>query len=192
MDKQISEKETIDKRRITITTQFKVNNQIRASQVRLIDEDSTQIGTMAGWEALRVAQERGLDLVEISPQGNPPVCKLMNYGKYLFEEKIKEKAQQRTQRLSQVDLKEIQVSPVIQDGDLNVKINNIKRIFDGGDKVRIVIKFSGRQLKHIDFGKEIFDKIIAALPEARIEKQPSFEGRNLSMIIFKNADVVVK
>lgn len=140
---------------------------------------------MTSYDALRIAQEKGLDLVEIAPQSRPPVCKLMDYGKYVFEEKKKEKDQKRAQRVSQVDTKEIQISPVIQDGDLKVKIKNIQRILDEGDKVRVVIKFSGRQLKHTELGKELFDKVIAAIPEVVVEKQPVFEGKNLFVILNK-------
>lgn len=141
---------------------------------------------MSSWDALKAAQERGLDLVEIAPNNNPPVCKLMDYGKFIFEEKKKEKEQKRIQRAAQFDLKEIQVSPVIQEGDLKIKIANIQRILDEGDKVKVVIKFSGRQLKHIELGKPIFDKIIETIPEAIVEKQPIFEGKNLFLIITKN------
>ena len=138
---------------------------------------------MTSWEALRVAQEKGLDLVEISPTSNPPVCKLMDYGKFVFEEKKKEKDQARAQRISQVNTKEIQISPVIQEGDLKVKIKNIQRILGEGDKVRVVIKFSGRQLKHVELGREIFEKVTTAIPGVIIEKQPIFEGKALSLVL---------
>lgn len=140
---------------------------------------------MTSFEALRIAQEKGLDLVEIAPQSRPPVCKLMDYGKFIFEEKKKEKEQKRAQRVSQVDTKEIQISPVIQDGDLKVKIKNIQRILEEGDKVRVVIKFAGRQLKHTELGKEIFNKVVAAIPEVVVERQPVFEGKNLFVILNK-------
>lgn len=125
--------------------------------------------------------------MEIAPQSRPPVCKIMDYGKFIFEEKKKEKDQKRAQRVSQVDTKEIQISPVIQDGDLKVKIKNIQRILDEGDKVRVVIKFAGRQLKHTELGKEIFDKVVAAIPQVIVEKQPVFEGKNLFVILNKPA-----
>lgn len=109
----------------------------------------------------------------------------MDYSKFIFEEKKKEKEQKRAQRISQVDTKEIQISPVIQEGDLKVKINNIERILGDGNKVKVVIKFSGRQLKHTELGKEIFDKVILALPGIIVEKQPVFEGKNLFLILNK-------
>ena len=140
---------------------------------------------MGSWEALRIAQEKGLDLVEIAPNSHPPVCKLMDYGKFVFEEKKKEKEQKRAQRVSQVDTKEIQISPVIQEGDLKVKIKNVQRILEEGDKVRVVIKFSGRQLKHTELGKEIFEKVVSAIPGVLMEKQPVFEGKNLFIILTK-------
>ena len=170
-----------------ISIQFKINTQIRAPQIRLIDEAAKQLGTMASWEALRIAQEKGLDLVEISSNSDPPVCKLMDYSKFIFEEKKKEKEQKRVQRIAQVDTKEIQINPVIQSGDLNVKIKNIQRIIDEGNKVRVIVKFSGRQLKHTELGKEIFEKVVAAIPGVIIEKQPVFEGKNLSIILNKPA-----
>ncbi len=142
---------------------------------------------MPAWEALKLAQEKGLDLVEIAPQSNPPVCKIMDYGKFIFEEKKKEKEQKRVQRASQAELKEIQISPVIQEGDLKVKIKNIQRILDEGDKVRVVIKFSGRQMKHTELGKGIFDKVVVALPEVVVERQPVFEGKSLFVILNKPA-----
>jgi translation initiation factor IF-3 len=174
-------------RRTTISTHFRINNQIRSPQVRLIDETATQLGTMTSFDALRIAQERGLDLVEIAPQGQPPVCKIMDYSKYIIEEKKKEKEQKRAQRVSQVDTKEIQISPVIQEGDLKVKIKNIQRILEEGNKVRVVVKFSGRQLKHTELGKEIFEKVVTAIPEVIVERQPVFEGKTLFVILHKPA-----
>lgn len=172
---------------MTITTQLKINRQVKAPYVRLIDENSIQIGSYILMDdALQIAQEKGLDLVEISPQAEPPVCKLMNYSKYLFEEKKKEKEQKRAQRVAQVDVKEIQINPVIQDGDLKIKIKNINRILDEGNKVRVVVKFSGRQLRHVELGKQLFEKVIAALPDVMLERQPIFEGKNLFIVISKN------
>jgi translation initiation factor IF-3 len=170
----------------TISTTFKINNQIKASQVRVIDENAQQIGTISTWEALKMANERGLDVVEISPTATPPVVKLMDYGKYLFDEKKKEKESRRKERESRSALKDIQISPVIQDNDLGVKISNIRRIFGEGDKCRVIVKFSGRQMRHIELAKTIFDKIIESIPEALIERQPEFQDRNLSMVIYKN------
>lgn len=140
---------------------------------------------MTSFEALRIAQEKGLDLVEIAPMSRPPVCKIMDYGKFIFEEKKKEKDQKRAQRVAQIDTKEIQISPVIQEGDLKIKISNIQRILDEGNKVRVVIKFSGRQLKHTELGKELFTKVIAALPSVNVERQPVFEGKTLFLILNK-------
>lgn len=133
-----------------------------------------------------MAQDKGMDLVELSPNARPPVAKLMDYSKFLFDEKKREKDQLRTQRLAQSDTKEVQLSPVIQINDLEVKIKAIKRILDEGDKVRITIRFKGRQLQHIDLGKPIFEKIVNDLPDAVIEKPPVFEGKQLFMILTKN------
>jgi translation initiation factor IF-3 len=107
----------------------------------------------------------------------------MDYKKYMFDEKKKEKEQKRLQRATRVDIKEVQISPVIHDGDLQIKIKNIQRLLDEGDKVRVVVKFAGRQMSHAELGKELFEKVINAIPEAIIEKQPVFEGKHLSMLI---------
>lgn len=166
-------------------TTYRINKQIRASQIRLIDENAKQIGVVSFWDGLKMAQDRGLDLVEINGQSNPPVTKLMDYNKFIFEEKQKEKEQKRHQRANRIDVKEIQINSVIQDADLKVKIKNIQRILDDGDKVRIMIKFVGRQARHTELGEPILEKIITAIPEAVIESQPAFEGRNLLMLISK-------
>lgn len=171
---------------MNISTNFRTNQNIRTQQVRLIDEEAKQIGTMSPWDALRIAQDKGLDLVEIAPNSVPPVCKIMDYGKYLFEEKKKEKENKRAQRIAQADMKEIQISPVIQDGDLAVKIKNVIRILEEGDKVKVIIKFSGRQLKHVELGKPIFNKVISSIPGVVVERQPIFEGRSLFVILTKN------
>jgi translation initiation factor IF-3 len=155
-----------------------------SAKVRVIDEEGKQLGVLGSWEALKIAQERGFDLVEVSPQAVPPVCKLLDYGKYLYEEKRKDKENKRAQRESQSALKEIQLSPVIQENDLNVKIKNIQRLLDDGNKVKVMIKFSGRQIKHSELAKVLFEKVLAKLPEkVNIEKSPNWEGRSLQMII---------
>lgn len=168
-----------------ISTNFRVNNQIRVPRVRLIDENAQQVGTISSWDALKTAQDRGLDLVEISPQSDPPVCKLMDYNKFLFEEKKKEKEQRKKERAAQIILKDIQINPVIQEGDLNIKIKNIQRILGEGDKVRVIVKFSGRQMKHIELAKIIFEKVVDRIPEAVIEKNADWEGRNIFIILTK-------
>jgi translation initiation factor IF-3 len=155
------------------------------ARVRLIDENAQQIGTINFWDALKAAQDKGMDLVEIAPQSDPPVCKLMDYNKFLFEEKKKEKEQRKKERASQVILKDIQINPVIQEGDLNIKIKNIHRILNEGDKVRVVVKFTGRQMKHVELAKTIFEKIIDRIPDAVLEKNTDWEGRNIFIILTK-------
>ncbi len=124
-------------------------------------------------------------MVEISPQSDPPVCKLMDYNKFLFEEKIKEKEQRRQERASKVHVKDIQIKPVIQDGDLAIKIKNIQRILSEGDKVRVIVKFTGRQLKHVELAKSIFEKVLDSIPEATLEKNTDWEGRNIFIVLTK-------
>lgn len=145
------------------------------------------MGIVNFWDGLKLAQDKGLDLVEINGKSSPPICKIMDYRKFLFEEKQKEKEQKRHARATRVDTKEIQINSVIQDGDLQIKIKNIQRILDEGDRVRVIVKFSGRQLRHMERGEPILEKVISAVPDAIIEKQPVFEGRDLSMVISKKA-----
>ncbi len=140
---------------------------------------------MSPWDALRIAQDKGYDLVEIAPQADPPVCKLMDHNKFIFEEKKKEKEQRKKERAAQINLKDIQINPVIQDGDLAIKIKNIQRILDEGDKVRVVVKFTGRQLKHVELAKIIFEKVLAEIPECVLEKNTDWEGRNIFIILTK-------
>lgn len=168
---------------MTIST-IKTNQQIRSNTIRLIDEQSKQLGIINTREALQIAQERGFDLVEINPNSIPPVCKLLDYNKYLYEEKKKDKANKKSQREAQTALKEIQLSPVIHDGDLAIKAKNIQRLLDEGHKVKVLIRFSGRQIKHSELAKTLFEKVLAKLSDkVSIEKMPDWEGRNLQMVL---------
>lgn len=169
-----------------ITTNLRTNKQIRAQQVRLIDATSKQIGIINFFDALKMAEESDMDLVEISGDSNPPVCKIMDYDKYIFAEKKKEKENKKLQRANFVDIKEIQINPTIHDADLNVKIKNICRLLDEGDKVKIIVRFAGRQIRHAELGKTILQKIIDAIPTAIIDAPPVFEGKHLFLILDKN------
>lgn len=169
------------------TTKHRVNQGIKGvNQVRLVKEDGTQAGTVSFHDALNMAKAVELDLVEVAPNSTPPVCKIMDFGKFQFEEKKKEKEQKRAAKISAVETKEIQINSVIQDGDLEIKIKNIKRILEEGNKVRVLVKFVGRQVQHIGIGKIILEKIVQAIPDAVIEKQPFFEARNLMMTLSSN------
>lgn len=173
-------------RRTTLTTsaKYRVNNEIKnIAQVRLIDDDGTQLGTFSLFDAFQMAKTKGLDLVEIAKDARPAVCRLMDYGKYQFDQKKKEKEEKRAQKISAVETKEIQFSAVIQDNDLLIKIKNIQRLLDEGNRVIVKAKFIGRIAQHQEIGKELFEKVLSALPEVIVERPPVYEMRNLMMTL---------
>ena len=137
---------------------------------------------MSSAEGLHIAEEKGLDLVKISPQATPPVCKLMNYGKYRFERSKKEKEARKKQKV--VEIKEIRLSPNIDSNDLNTKMNAAKKFLSKGDKVKITLRFRGREMAHMNASKHILDDFAASLGEiAVVEKAPKVEGRSISMVL---------
>ena len=136
---------------------------------------------MSSQEALRLAEERNLDLVKISPNAVPPVCKLMDYGKYRFEQTKREKEARKNQRV--VEIKEIRMSPSIDVNDFNVKLRNAQKFLADGNRCKITVRFRGREMAHTDLGLEVQKKFAAALPEAVVEKQPKLEGRSMQMFL---------
>ncbi|WP_059176372.1 translation initiation factor IF-3 [Thermodesulfovibrio aggregans] len=163
---------------------MRVNESIKAKEVRLIDENGKQIGVVSIKEALQIARERGYDLVEVAPNANPPVCKIMDYGKYKYQldKKISSK------KTSTV--KEIKIRPQISDHDLQLKVKHIKRFLEDGDKARVTLFFRGREIVHPELGMKVFDKIKALLIgfSHRIEQEPRLEGNSMSMIIAPGKD----
>lgn len=158
------------------------NEAIRAQEVRVIGGDGTPIGIMNSREALELAYEKGLDLVLISPNAQPPVCKIMDYGKYRFDRDKREKEARKKQQNS--ELKEIQLSCTIDTHDFETKARHAHRFLKGGDKVRVVVRFRGRQMAHQNIGREILERFIEACAEyGSVDKPPVFEGRNLSVLI---------
>jgi len=156
---------------------YRINRQIRAKEVRLIDENGKQIGIVPLEEALRIAEERGLDLVEIAPQANPPVCKILDYGKFIYEQKKKEKLAKKKQRESAIEVKEIQLSPRIDEHDLQVKIKHMREFLEDGDKVKIRIRFRGRESSHPELGEKLVKRILEELSEVgQLESEPKKEG----------------
>lgn len=149
----------------------------------MIDADGSQLGVMSARDALRKAEERNLDLVKIAPQATPPVCKILDYGKYRFEMQKKDKEARKNQRV--VDIKEIRLSLNIDTNDFNTKVNHAAKFLKSGDKVKVTIRFRGREMAHTELGLEVHKRFAAALPQAVVEKQPKLEGR--SMIMFLNA-----
>ena len=160
-----------------------MNDEIRGTlKVLLIDEHGEKQGEMPLTAALEAAQEAQLDLVEVAPNSNPPVCKIMDYGKYRFEEQ-KKKAETR-KKAKRIELKEIKVRPNIDDHDYEVKMRAIHRFFEEGDKVKVTLRFRGRELAHTHLGMELLDKMRAELdPIAKVEHEPRFEGRQVVMVM---------
>ncbi len=159
-----------------------INGQIRDKEVRLIGEDGEQKGIMPIKEAMRLAQEAELDLVKIAPKAQPPVCKIIDYGKYRYELARKEKEAKRKQKT--VEVKEVRLSPNIDTNDLNTKVNNAKKFISKGNKVKITLRFRGREMVHVQQSKHILDDFAEMLKDvASIEKAPKLEGRSMSMVL---------
>ncbi len=159
----------------------RVNDEIRGTELRVISEDGDQLGIISAEEALRIAQERGLDLVEVAPNGNPPVCRIMDYGKYLYMEQ--KRAQQAKKKQKRIQVKEMKFRPKIDEHDYNFKKNHVLRFLKGGDRVKVTIRFRGRELAHKDKGYEILKRLKEELAEyGTPEKDPVFEGIHMVQI----------
>lgn len=165
----------------TISDLF-INEQIRDKEIRLIGEDGAQLGIMSPREAMRLAEEAGLDLVKIAPTAKPPVCKIVDYGKYRYEQARKEKEAKKKQKT--IDVKEIRMSPNIDTNDLNTKVNAARKFLTKGDKVKVTLRFRGREMAHMANSKHILDDFAQMLSDvAVIEKQPKVEGRSMTMFL---------
>jgi len=159
-----------------------INGQIRDKEVRLIGEDGEQKGIMPIKEAMRLAQEAELDLVKIAPKAQPPVCKIIDYGKYRFEQSKREKEQRKNQRV--VEIKEIRLTPNIDVGDLKVKVGHACRFLKGGDKVKVSVRFRGREVTHSSLGLDLLRRFAELCAEcSTVEKQPKLEGRQMHMFL---------
>jgi len=167
----------------TISKQVhELNEDIRDKEVRLIGSEGEQLGIMAPAEALKIADEQGLDLVKISPQANPPVCKLMNYGKFRFEQSKREKEARKNQHV--VEIKEIRMSPGIDTGDFNVKLKNAHKFLADGNRVKVSVRFRGREMAHTEIGKKLLDEFAEQCAEvSSVDKGAKLEGRNMSMFL---------
>ncbi|WP_073234152.1 translation initiation factor IF-3 [Desulforamulus putei] len=165
----------------------RINEEIRAREVRVVDSDNNQLGIMSVKEALRIAEERQLDLVEVAPQAKPPVCRIMDYGKFKYEQSKREKEAKKKQRIIQV--KEVKLRPRIEDHDYTVKAKNAERFLKDGDKVKVTIMFRGREIVHTDLGKNLLDRLAEDLKDLCIvERQPKLEGKNMIMILAPKND----
>lgn len=161
---------------------MRINEEIRAHEVRVIGSDGEQLGIMSGREAQQLAYEKHLDLVEIAPTAKPPVCRIMDYGKYRYEQQKREKESRKKQKT--FDIKEVKLRPGIEEHDFNVKFKNAVRFLEDGDKVKVTIMFRGRELSHPELGEVLLNKMAAQLKEmAVVERQPKLEGKNMIMIV---------
>ena len=159
-----------------------INEQIRDREVRLIGPDGEQIGVVSSREAQKIADEAGLDLVKIAPNAKPPVCKVIDYGKYRYDLARKEKDAKKKQKT--VELKEIRLSPNIDTNDLNTKMNAAKKVLAKGNKVKITLRFRGREMAHMNSSKHILDDLAEQLSDiAVVEKAPKIEGRSIGMVL---------
>jgi translation initiation factor IF-3 len=169
---------------IRATPKQRVNQEIRAPQVRLIDIDGKQIGIVDLRDALNAARERGLDLVEVAPDSQPPVCKLLDYGKYLYEQTRRERDMRRAQREKASELKEIRLRPKTDDYHVGFKVERARKFLKQGFKVRVRILFRGREITHPEIGQELLSRVAEGLEDlAEVEHLPDLEGRTMVMVM---------
>lgn len=163
-------------------TAHQINEEIRDKEVRLVGETGEQLGIMSAQEALAKAEEAELDLVKISPNATPPVCKLMDYGKYRFEQAKRDKEARKNQHV--VEIKEIRMSPGIDVGDFNVKLRNAQKFLAEGNRVKITVRFRGREMAHTEIGRDLLIKFAQSCAEtANMEKDPKLDGRHMSVFL---------
>ena len=167
--------------------EHQINEEIRDKEVRLISNDGEQLGIVAIQKAQEIAVEKGMDLVKIAPQAKPPVCKIMDYGKFRFEQAKREKEARKNQRV--VEIKEIRLTPNIDIGDLNTKVKNACRFLKDGDKVKVSLRFRGRERDYVAKGMDVMQTFAQCVSEVGvIEKKPLFEGRSLTMVLGPKAE----
>ena len=168
--------------RCTTISDLMINEQIRDREVRVVSESGEQLGIMSAREAMKLAQEAELDLVKIAPTAKPPVCKIIDYGKYRYEQARKEKEAKKKQRT--VEVKEVRLSPNIDTNDMNTKMNNARKFISKGNKVKVTLRFRGREMAHMQQSKHILDDFAEKMKDvAVIEKPAKLEGRSLSMVL---------
>ena len=159
-----------------------INEQIRDREIRLIGEDGQQLGIMSSREAMKIAREAELDLVKIAPQAKPPVCKIIDYGKYRYELARKEKEAKKKQKL--IEIKEVRLSPNIDSNDLNTKIASARKFIEKGNKVKVTLRFRGREMAHVQSSRHILDEFAKALEDiALVDKPAKMEGRSMAMFL---------
>ena len=168
--------------RCTTISELMINERIRDREVRLVSESGEQLGIMSSREALKLAREVDLDLVKIAPNAKPPVCKIIDYGKYRYELARKEKEAKKKQKTMEV--KEVRLSPNIDTNDLNTKANQARKFITKGDKVKVTLRFRGREMAHVNYSKQILDRFYERLEDiAVVDKNPKMEGRSMVMFL---------
>jgi translation initiation factor IF-3 len=167
----------------------RINDRIRARQIRVIDEEGEQLGIMAPQDGLRMAEERGLDLVEVAPNADPPVCRLIDYGKYRYQQTKRAKESKKHQHT--VTVKEIKYRPKISDHDFEFKTNHVKEFLEAGNKVKITIMFRGREMAHPEFGRHLLERVLEDVKDMIVEEPTAarapMEGRNMTIMITPSA-----
>jgi translation initiation factor IF-3 len=159
-----------------------VNEKIRAKSVRLVGADGEQIGVMSAEEALELAREQGYDLVEVAPKASPPVCRVMDYGKYKYEQSKRAKEAKKHQHV--IHVKEMKFRPKTEDHDYQFKLKHIRSFLDDGNKAKATVRFRGREMTHIELGRRILEKLVVDTEDiAAVEQQPKLEGRNMTLIL---------
>lgn len=165
-----------------------MNDAIRAREVRVVDANGDQLGIMSARDALSVATERGLDLVEVAPNAKPPVCRIMDYGKHRYEQSKRDKATKKKQKVTSI--KEIRMSPKIDDHDFDVKFKAAERFLKSGDKVKVSVRFRGREIVHSDLARTKLDKLATQLKDvAVVERPPKLEGRQMIAVLAPRTDI---
>lgn len=167
---------------MSIISELMINEQIRDREIRLIGEDGEQLGIMSARDAMKLAREANLDLVKIAPTAKPPVCKIIDYGKYRYEQARREKETRKKQKT--IEVKEIRLSPNIDTNDLNTKVNQARKFVSGGNKVKVAVRFRGRELAHTAVGKTILEDFAQKLSDiAVIDKPAKLEGKSMVMFL---------
>lgn len=168
--------------RISTEKKPRVNDEIRTHEVRLIDAEGQQLGVVITHEAKKLAEEAGLDLVEVSPEAKPPVCRIMDYGKFKFQLSKRKAAAKKKQK--QIQIKEIKIRPGTEEADYQVKIRSIIKFLENGDKAKVTVRFRGREMSHPELGMQLLEKMIVELTDyAAVEQYPKFEGRQIVMVL---------
>ena len=172
---------------VSIKQELPINEKIRAKEVQIISEEGEKLGVKSLSEALELAYDKKLDLVLVAPNGNPPVCKIMNYGKYKFEQAKKEKEAKKKQKVQET--KELRITPNIEEHDFGFKAKNARKFLEDGNKVKITVRFRGRELNNTKLGEQVLNQFIENLEDISVvERKPKLEGKNMFIILAKKAN----